>query len=152
MGLPKNKLWVTNTGDPSGNILLSTFKPVKKEDGKYSYPPDTPPIGYDMWIPNCIGLKPEEGTVRVEIVEAEKETEMWLICVNDYFGDEQHLYSGKKPIHLPPEERFGDYKGFRDWKIEDPYNSLHVGTGIEMKAGDGPISVKPKRKPNKWKH
>ena len=151
MGLPKEKLWVTNTGDPSGYILLSAFKPVKKENGKYGYPPDTP-IGYDMWIPNCIDLKPEEGTVRVEIVEAEEETGLWLICVNDYFGDEQHLYAGEKPIHLPPEERYRDFKGFRDWKIKNPYNSLHIGSEIKMVAGDGPLSVKPKRKPNKGKN
>ena len=151
MGLPKNKLWVTNTGDPSGDILLSAFKPVKKENGKYGYPPDTP-MGYEMWIPNCIDLKPEEGTVRIEIVEAEEKTGLWLICVNDYFGDEQHLYSGEKPIHLPPEERFRDYKGFRDWKIKDHYNSLHIGSEIKMVAGDGPLSVKPKRKPNKGKN
>ena len=35
MGLPKEKLWVTNTSDPSGDILLSAYKPIKKEDGKY---------------------------------------------------------------------------------------------------------------------
>ena len=151
MGLPKSKLWVTNTGDPSGDILLSAYKPIKKEDGKYYSPPDTP-LGYDMWIPNCIDLKPEEGVVRVEIVECEEETGMWLICVNDYFGDEQHLYAGEKPIHLPPEQRFGDYKSFRDWNTHGSYNSLHVGTNIEMVAGDGPLSVKPKRKPNKRKN
>lgn len=148
MGLPKDKLWVTNTGDPGGEILLSAFKPVKKEGGKYGYPPDTP-VGYEMWIPNCLGLKEEEGVVRVEIVEAEEETGLWLICVNDYFGDEQHLYSGEKPIHKSEEERFGDYKGFHDWIIPEPYNSIHVGTSIKMKAGDGPINVKPKRKQNK---
>ena len=148
MGIAKDKLWVTNTGDPSGDILLSAFKPVKKGNGKYSYPPDTP-VGYDMWIPNCIDLKPEEGVVRVGIVETEEETGLWLICVNDYFGNEQHLYAGEKPIHLPPEERYLDFKGFRDWKIKDPYNSLHIGSEIKMVAGDGPLSVKPKRKPNK---
>jgi hypothetical protein len=141
------KLWVTNTGDPSGEIMLSAFKPVKKENGKYGYPPDTP-VGYEMWIPNCIDLKPEEGVVRVEIVEAEEETGLWLICVND-FGDEQHLCAGKKPIHKSEEERFGDYKGFHDWIISEPYNSIHVSTSIKMKAGDGPLNVKPKRKPNK---
>ena len=148
MGLPKDKLWVTNVGRKDGQIFLSAYKPVKREDGKYGYPPDTP-MGYDMWIPNCLGLKPEEGIVRVEIVEAEEETGIWLICVNDFFGNEQHLYTGEKPIHLPPEERYGDYKGFRDWEISDPYNSLHIRTEIKMVAGDGPLSVKPKRKPNK---
>jgi hypothetical protein len=148
MGLPKRELWVTNTGAPSGNIFLSAYKPVKKEDGRYYTPPEIP-LGYDMWIPNCLGLKPEEGIVRVEIVETEEETGLWLICVNDYFGNEQHLYAGEKPIHRPPEQRYGDYEGFRDWIIDDPYNSLHIWTEIKMKAGDGPINVKPKRKPNK---
>lgn len=148
MGLPIRELWVTNTGDRSGRILLSAYKPVKKEDGKYYAPPETP-LGYDMWIPNCLGLKPEESVVRVEIVETEEETGIWLICVNDYFGDEQHLYVGEKPIHKPEEERYGDYEGFRDWIIEDPYNSLHIDTPLKMKAGDGPTNVKPKRKSNK---
>ena len=148
MGLPKDRLWVTNTGDETGEILLSAYKPVKKEDGKYYTPPDTP-VGYDMWIPNCLGLKEEEGVVRVDIVEAEEETGLWLIRVNDYFGDEQHLFAGKKPIHKSEEEWFGDYKGFHDWIISEPYNSIHISTSIKMKAGDGPINVKPKRKPNK---
>ena len=148
MGLPKRELWVTNTGDPSGDILLSAYKPVKKEDGKYYRPPEIP-LGYDMWIPNCLGLKPKEGVVRVKIVETKEETGLWLICVNDYFGNEQHLYTGEKPIHRPEEERYGDYKGFRDWIIDNPYNSLHIGTEIKMVAGDGPTNVKPKRKPNK---
>ena len=147
MGLPNDKLWVTNVGDESGDVFLSAYKP-EKVDGKYYRSPETP-VGFDMWIPNCLGLKPEEGIVRVEIVEAEEETGLWLICVNSYFGDEQHIYANEKPIHLPPEERYGDYKGFRDWKISDPYNSLHVSTNIKMIAGDGPLSVKLKRKPNK---
>lgn len=118
---------------------------MKKENGKYGYPPNTP-VGYEMWIPNCIDLKSEEGTVRVEIVEAEEETGLWLICVNDYFGDEQHLYAGEKPIHLPPKERFRDYKGFRDWKIEDHYNSLHIGSEIKMVAGGWTFKRQTKEK------
>ena len=147
MGLPIRELNVTNTGDETGRILLTEWIPDKHADGKYYWPPHTP-LGYHMWIPNVLGLKIEEGTVPVEIVESEKETGLWLICVNDYFGDEQHLYANNKPIHKEEKDRFGDYKGFRDWIIDEDeeYNSLHVDTDIKMKAGIEPISVTLKRK------
>jgi hypothetical protein len=147
MGLPIRELNVTNTGDESGQIILTKWLPEKRDDGKYYWPPDTP-LGHDMWIPNVLDLKIEEGTVPVEIVKSEDETGLWLICVNDYFGDEQHLYANKKPIHKEEKDRFGDYKGFRDWIIDEDeeFNSLHVATDIKMVAGDGPISVTLKRK------
>ena len=149
MGTAKTRLWATKVIPESDVILLSAYKPIKNMGtGKYHFPPDTP-LGFDMWIPNCLGLKSEEGIVQVEIVKSDEETGLWLICVNDYFGNEQHLYTGEKPIHLPPEKRYMDFKGFGDWVIKDPINSLHVGTMIEMVAGDGPISVKLKRKSNK---
>lgn len=148
MGLPIKELNVTNPNDENGkgDIFLSKWIPVKTENG-YKWPPDTP-LGYDMWIPNVLDLKIEEGTVPVEIVESEEETGLWLICVNDYFGNEQHLYANKKPIHKEEKDRYGDYKGFRDWIIDEDeeYNSIHVGTDIKMEAGDGPIPVTLKRK------
>ena len=148
MGLPIRELNVTNPNDENGkgDIFLSKWIPVKTENG-YKWPPDTP-LGFDMWIPNVLDLKIEEGTVPVEIVKSEDETGLWLICVNDYFGNEQHLYANKKPIHKEEKDRFGDYKGFRDWIIDEDeeYNSLHVATDIKMVAGDGPISVTLKRK------
>ena len=148
MGIEIRELNVTNLNDENGkgDIFLSEWIPVKTENG-YKCPPYTP-LGYDMWIPNVLDLKIEEGTVPVEIVKSEDETGLWLICVNDYFGDEQHLYANKKPIHKEEKDRYGDYKGFRDWIIDEDeeYNSLHVDTDIKMKAGDGPISVTLKRK------
>ena len=53
-------------------------------------------------------------------------------------GDEQHLYA-HKPIHKEEKDRYGNYKGFRDWEFLDPDDwGLHVGTDIKMVAGDGP--------------
>ena len=138
MGLPKCNLHVTNTGDESKKILLSAYKPIKKDDGKYYMPPNTP-LGYDMWVPNCLGLTEEEGIVDIEIVESKEETGLWLICYDDYFGDEQHLYTFKV--------RFIEGTKKVDWdedhydESDNFYNSLHVGTNIKMKAGDGPIPV-----------
>ena len=146
MGLPIRELNVTNTGDETGRIILTKWIPEKRDDGNYYWPPNTP-LGYDMWIPNVLDLKEEEGTIPVEIIESKEETGLWIICVNDYFGNEQHLYANKKPIHKEEKDRFGDYKGFRDWIIDsdEAYNSLHVGTNIKMEAGDEPIPVTLKR-------
>ena len=118
MGLPIRELNVTNTGDETGRIILTKWIPEKRDDGNYYWPPNTP-LGYDMWIPNVLDLKEEEGTIPVEIIESKEETGLWIICVNDYFGNEQHLYANKKPIHKDEKDRFGDYKGFRDWIIEN---------------------------------
>lgn len=142
MGLPIRELHATNTGDETGHIILTKWIPVKKDNGKYCWPPDTP-LGLDMWIPNVLDLKEEEGTVSVKIVESKEDTGLWLICFNDYFGSEQHLYANSKPIRKEEKDRYGDYKGYRDWIIDEheKYNSLHVGTDIKMEAGDGPIAV-----------
>lgn len=147
MGLPIRGLNVTNTGDETGRIILTKWIPEKRDDGNYYWPPNTP-LGYDMWIPNVLDLKEEEGTIPVEIIESKEETGLWLICFNDYFGDEQHLYANKKPIHKEEKDRFGDYKGFSDWIIDEDeeFNSIHVATDIKMVAGDEPISVTLKRK------
>ena len=134
MGLPKSELWVTNTGDPSGEILLSAYKPVKKENGKYYAPPKTP-LGYDMWIPNCLGLKPEEGVVRVEIVKTKEETGIWLMCFDDYFGSENHIFVNKKP------EWILDKEGKKTSVKADHFNSLHVSVPFKTKHGDGPINI-----------
>ena len=69
MGVPIRELNVTNTGDETGRILLTKWIPEKRADGKYYWPPDTT-LGFDMWIPNVLDLKIEEGTVPVEIVES----------------------------------------------------------------------------------
>lgn len=142
MGLPIYEFNVTNTGTEDGDIFLSKWIPIKTEDGRYKWPPNTP-LGYDMWVPNVLDLKEEEGTVPVEIVKSDKETGLWLICVNDYFGDEQHLYAHKKPIHKEEKDRYGNYKGFNDWIFDsyEEYNNLHVSTDIKMEAGDEPIPV-----------
>lgn len=142
MGLPIRELHVTNTGEETGQIILTKWIPVKKDDGRYCWPPDTP-LGFDMWIPNVLDLKEDEGTVSVKIVESKEETGLWLICVNDYFGNEQHLYANVKPIHKEEKDRYGNYKSFSDWIIDEDeeYNSLHVSTDIKMVAGDGPLSV-----------
>lgn len=134
MGLPIRELWVTNTGDPSGDILLSAFKPVKKENGKYGYPPDTP-MGYDIWVPNLVGLTEDMGTVKVELIKSEEETGIWLMCFDDYFGDEDHIFVDRKP------EWILDNEGKKRSVRADHFYSLHVTVPFKTKHGDGPINI-----------
>ena len=141
MGIPTRKLYATNIGDDS--ILLSKYIPVKKEDG-YHFPPNTA-LGDDIWIPNVLNLTEDDGTVPVKVVKSDVETGLWVICVNDYFGDEIHMYTCK-PTHKEEKDRFGDYKSFRDWEFpEDDINvwGLHIWFKDlnDLVAGDGPISV-----------
>ena len=149
MGLPIRELYATNIGCESkltNEIFLSAYKPLKKDDG-YHRPPKTA-LGFDMWIPNVLGLKEDEGTVPVKVVKSDKETGVWIICVNDYFGDEIHMYACK-PIHKAEEDRYGNYKSFRDWDFpdEDMEFGLHIWFDDldGLVAGDGPIPVTLKR-------
>ena len=153
MGLPIKELYITNPDPenlPDRHVLLTgTWKPVKKGE-RWIFPAGTP-IGLDIWVPNIIGATEDEGPVRVEVVKSDSETGLWVICVNDYFGNEKHLYT-TKPIHKPVEERFGDYKGFRDWTFDDE-NDINEGWGLhvcvtgadDMEAGDEPIPVTLRR-------
>lgn len=142
MGIATRKLYVTNIGDDS--ILLSKYIPVKKEDG-YHFSPNTA-FGDDIWIPNVLNLREGEGTVPVKVVKSDIETGLWVICVNDYFGNEIHMYTCK-PTHKEEKDRFGDYKSFRDWEFpEDDINDvwgLHIWFKDlnDLVAGDGPIPV-----------
>lgn len=147
MGIAFRHLYATNTGDETGLIFVSEFKPVKTEKG-YKRPPKTA-LGFDMWIPNVLNLKEDEGTVPVKVVKSDKETGIWVICVNDYFGNEIHMYTCK-PIHKPEKDRYGDYKSFRDWDFPDE-EDINFGLHIwfedldDLVAGDGPIPVTLKR-------
>lgn len=146
MGVAQRKLYLTNTNDESGKVLLSAWIPEKREDGHYYMPKETP-IGLDLWVPNTIGVTYEEGSIPVKIIPSNTETELWLICFNDYFYGEQHLYT-TKPVHKKKEDRYGDYKGWRDWEFPDKFSddndgfSLHVyAPDIKHEPGDEPISV-----------
>lgn len=133
MSTPKRTLYATNTNDESKRILLSAYIPEKRNN-KYYQPKDVP-LGYDMWIPNVLDLKFEDGTTQIEVIESEKETGLWLICEDDYFAEEQHLFTDK-PKHI---EGRTDKFNFNEDNYEedvDFFNSLHVGTNIEMKNGD----------------
>ena len=143
MGTPKRNLYVTNTNDKSKCIILTAYIPIKKEDGKY-YMPDNTPLGYDMWIPNVLDLKEEEGTVEVEVIKSDTETGLWLCCYNDYFGGEEHLYTFKPKLREDTPDRF-------DWNEEhyeeevDFYNSLHISTDFDINVGDCiPVTLKRK--------
>ena len=137
MGLPIRKLNATKIGD---EIFLSKWIPMKKGNGKYYMPPNTP-LGDDMWIPNVIDLTEEEGTIPIEIIKSDKETGLWLACYDDYFGCEQHLFDFKlKPIDGTKEFDFVEehYDNTVDF-----YNTLHVSTDIEIKVGDIiPVTLK----------
>ena len=132
MGLPIRDLKATNI---EGQVLISKWTPEKREDGKYYMPRETP-IGLSMWIPNVLGLKEEEGTVDVRIIKATEETGLWLVCFDDYFGNEQHLFDYKP--------RFKERTKKIDWEYDNEVGeqlSLHVWSEIKMIAGDGPIPV-----------
>lgn len=133
MGLPKKTLYATNTNDESKEILLSAYIPEKRDNGYYR--PKNIPLGYDMWIPNVLDLKIEEGTVQVEIIKSDKETGVWLICEDDYFAEEQWLYTDK-PKHI---EGRTDKFDFNEEHYENEvnfFNTIHISTVIEMKNGD----------------
>lgn len=141
MGCPITEFHATNVGDESGWVLLSKFKPEKRENGKWYAPNDTP-LGYDLWIPNVIDLKEDEGVIDVDIVKSDEETGLWLICYDDYFGDEQHLYTNK-PRFIEGTKKF-------DYEFQENYERFEFGLHIwaktiDMKTGDGPIPVTLKR-------
>lgn len=133
MGLPKRTLYATNTDDETKKILLSAYIP-EKIDNHYYRPPKIP-LGNDMWIPNVLDLKIEEGPVRVEMVESEKETGLWLICEDGYFMNEKHLYVDKPKYVEGRTDKFDLNEDHYENDV-DFYNTLHISTDIEMKNGD----------------
>ena len=135
MGAPISELHLTNTGDESGRLLLSKWIPIKEGPGKYTAPPDTP-LGYSMWVPNFIGLKEISGTFKVELVKSDEETGIWLMCFDNYFGGETHIFVDRKPEWILDKE--GKKKSVR----ADHYNSLHVLVPFDAKHGDGPINIR----------
>lgn len=141
MGLAKKTLYVTSTGDDSENIFLSAYIPEKK-DGEY-YRPKNIPLGYDMWVPNCLGLRYDEGTVQVKVIESKEETGLWLIQEDGDFLEEQWLQTAK-PKHREGKTDKFDFDESHYEEDVDFFNSLHIDTNIEMKNGDC-ISVTLKR-------
>ena len=133
MGLPKRTLYATNTNDKSKNILLSAYIPEKRDNGYYR--PKDIPLGYDMWISNVLDLKIEEGTVQVEVIMSEKETGLWLICEDDYFAEEQWLYTDKPKHKEGRTDKFDLDEEHYENEV-DFFNTLHIGTNIKMKNGD----------------
>lgn len=141
MGLGIKKFYATNTADESKNIFLSGWKPIKKENG-YCWPPNTA-LGADMWIPNVLDLKEEEGTVEVEIIKSETETGLWMACEDDYFIGEQWLYTFK-PIFKEDGKRI-DWTKLEEDETIDEFNSIHVRTDIDTETGDViPVTLKRK--------
>ena len=133
MGLPKETLYATNTNDETKEILLSSYIPEKRNDQYYR--PKNIPLGYDMWIPNVLDLKIEEGTVQVKVIESEKETGLWLICEDGYFAEEQHLFTDKLK-HIEGRTDKFDFDKDNYENDVDFFNTLHVSTDIETKNGD----------------
>lgn len=133
MGVPKRTLYATNTNNESKRILLSAYIPEKGEEGYY--PPKEVPLGYDMWVPNCLDLKYDEGTVQVEVVESEKETGLWLICEDGDFLEEQWLVTNKPNNIEGRTDKFDLDEDHYENNV-DFFNTLHISTNIEMKNGD----------------
>lgn len=142
MGLPAKVLYATNTGDDR-EIFLSEWKP-SLENGRWMMPPETP-IGLDMWISNVLDLKESEGPVVVRVTKAEEETGLWLVCYNEYFGNEQHLYNFKPKFEKDRPDRI-DFEYMNKIETNNPNAwGLHVRSDQEMVAGDGPIPATLKR-------
>lgn len=143
LGFTDRELYATNTDPECGKIFLSKWKPVL-EDGKYHWPPNIP-IGNDMWVPNVIGLKPEDGIVKVEIVPSDEETGLWYVCCDGDFLADKWLYNFK-PKLKKIENYFTD--GSPSYRFDSSHAifGLHVWTdNIKMNSGDGPIPVTLRR-------
>ena len=133
MGLAKETLYATNTNDESECIFLSAYIPEKR-DNKYFRPKDIP-LGYDMWIPNCLNLKFDEGTVQVEVIESKEETGLWLIQEDGDFLEEQWLQTNRPKLIEGKTDKF-DFNEKHYEEDVDFFNNLHIDTNIEMKNGD----------------
>ena len=153
MGLPNKYLYATNTGEDK--IFLSAWKPIKKEGG-YCWNPEAS-MGNEMWIPNVLGLTEEEGTVPVKIIRSQEETGIWIICYDDYFGGEKHIYV-YKPRFLEGTTRL-DYNYSEGLRDTDDIFGIHVTSSFDMNSGEGPWPVtfvrgdnyvEPERRISKW--
>lgn len=133
MGLAKKTLYATNTNDESQRIFLSAYIPEKR-DNEYFRPKDTP-LGYDMWVPNCLDLKSDEGTVQVEVIESKEETGLWLIQEDEYFSEEQWLHTDKPKYIEGKTDKF-DFDENHYEEDVDFFNGLHIDTNIKMENGD----------------
>ena len=133
MGLPKKTLYATNTNDESQRIFLSAYIPEKR-DNEYYRPKDTP-LGYDMWIPNCLDLKYNEETVQVEVIESKEETGLWFIQEDGDFLEEQWLQTDKPKYMEGKTDKF-DFNENHYEEDVDFFNNLHIDTNIKMKNGD----------------
>ena len=133
MGLPKKTLYATNINHETNDIFLTAYIPIKKENRYYR--PENTPLGYDMWIPNVIDLKFDDGTIQVEVIESEKETGLWLICEDGYFLEEQWLHTDKPKYVEGRTDKF-DFNEEHYEEDVDFFNSLHIDTDIKMKNGD----------------
>lgn len=150
MGLPIRKLFATNidTDIVSDLILISSWIPEKRDNGKY-YRPDNTPLGFEMLVPNVLNLSQSDGTIQVNIEKSEEETGIWLFCYDDYFGNEQHLFTFKHRFIPGTKDRIDwayaenllDDAEDKGVDIGDIYGIHVYCPDIEMKAGDGPISV-----------
>ena len=148
LGFTDRELYATDVGREDGKIFLSKWKPVLK-DGEYHWPPNTP-LGNDMWAPNVIGIKPEDGIVRVEIVPSDEETGLWYVCCDGDFLGEKWLYNFKPKLKKiencftdgSPSYRFDGSHAREAVSEPDDVFGLHVWTdNIKMNRGDGPIPV-----------
>ena len=137
MGFPCRKLYATCIEDSM--FVTAGWKPEKKE-GRWFMPKDTP-IGLDFWVPNVLNLTEDEGPVEVKIVPSEEITGIWLVCFDDYFGNEQHVYNFKPRFKEGTAKLDYTYQNEMEMNEEENFWGLHVATQIDMKAGDGPVPV-----------
>lgn len=121
MGVGTRTLYVIRVEPDDENLHVSECYPTKK-NGDWCRPKGTP-IGYEMFIPNIWPwLKFEDYPVEVRVVDSYKETGLYLVAIDDYFGNELHLYNTKPILSV---NSFGNYRYLED--ETDPMSwSIHV--------------------------
>lgn len=159
MGLPKGDLWVIKIDK---DTFLAAYKPLPAgvKRGSWKSPPNIP-LGYDMFIDTDFfpELTQYDDPIPVEIVEAEEETDLYIACYDDYFGNEQHLYN-VKPVFNEARTRLDRSK----MQEVEELDGLHVDSRIDAVAENiynvklvrrevgaiKKLTEKPKRKSGNW--
>jgi len=150
MGIAVEKLYLTNLGEENQQYL-SDYKPIKGEDGEWRRPGGSHML-IEMAVPVIFGeLTKDDEPYTVRVVASDKETGLYLICEDGYFGNEQYICNYKaekkddddngrhpfKSIHVNGySEKFIEEHGFEPWQIHVYYDD-HA----DMKHSEGPYNV-----------
>lgn len=138
MGLPKKDLYVTRIEKDDSCLYLSDYCPIKK-DGNWCYPPGARML-CEMHIPNIFPeLTFDDEPIKVNVVESDKETGLWIAASDGYFLNEIFIYN-TKPIYKERIENSGYvYKRFNN-SDSDEYEpwQIHVDVDTNLKSYEKP--------------